>query len=151
MQGVVVFLIIALLQIYQEIYQWKKNENWLRFDRIMAMRLWSRFFGPPSGLYCCWRCIQERRRSIVDSRYCGHCSTNINRFFRPTWLTQATFTPWPWPWPWTRLWSREETVVDYAETFARVCNISCSVSLLVLREINSVQGGPKNGATDSWP
>jgi len=26
---------------------WKDFENRLRFDRIMAMRLWSDFFGPP--------------------------------------------------------------------------------------------------------
>ena len=50
-QGMVRFLINALLQIYQRILQWKKIVNRLRFDRSMAMRLGSRFFGPPCRLY----------------------------------------------------------------------------------------------------
>jgi len=46
MQEVIGFLITGLLQIYQEIFQWKKLVNWLRFDRIMAMSLWRHFFAP---------------------------------------------------------------------------------------------------------
>ena len=39
-------IITTLLQIYQKIFQWKKCENRLRFDRNMAMSLWPHFFGP---------------------------------------------------------------------------------------------------------
>jgi len=40
-------LITTLLQIYQRILHWIFFENWLRFDRIVATSLWSRFFHPP--------------------------------------------------------------------------------------------------------
>ena len=42
------FLVNSLLQIYYKIFQCKHFfENRLKFDRIMAMSLWPRFFGPP--------------------------------------------------------------------------------------------------------
>jgi len=47
MQGVVGFLITTLLQIYQGIFQWKNCQNQLRFDRIMAVSLWSHFLAHP--------------------------------------------------------------------------------------------------------
>ena len=46
-EGMVGFLIQSLLQIYQGIFQWKNFVNRLRFDRIMATRLWPHLFGPP--------------------------------------------------------------------------------------------------------
>ena len=50
-QGVMGFLITALLQIYQGIFQWKKW-TWVKIYRIMVMSLWSLCFGPPcSGIY----------------------------------------------------------------------------------------------------
>jgi len=39
LQGVLGFLITSLLQIYEGIFQWKKIENRLRFDRITAVSL----------------------------------------------------------------------------------------------------------------
>ena len=44
MQGAVGLLIAVYLQIYQGISQLKKFLNRLRFDRIMVMSLWPRFF-----------------------------------------------------------------------------------------------------------
>jgi len=46
-QGLVGFLITTSLKIYQEIFQWKRLENWLKFDRIMAMSLWPHFLAHP--------------------------------------------------------------------------------------------------------
>jgi len=39
MQGVVRFSVTTLLQIYQEIFQLKQFEKWLKFDRIMSCEL----------------------------------------------------------------------------------------------------------------
>jgi len=48
MKGMVGLAITNLLQIYQGILQWKKIENRLRFDRVMAMSLIvASLFGPP--------------------------------------------------------------------------------------------------------
>ena len=47
MQYLVGFLVTTLLQICYRICQWNFLENRLRFDRIMAMSLWRRFFCPP--------------------------------------------------------------------------------------------------------
>jgi len=46
MQEVVGLLIITLLRIYQGIFQ-RKNENLSRFDRVMAITLWSHFSANP--------------------------------------------------------------------------------------------------------
>jgi len=43
-QGVAGFIIISLLQIFYRIWQWQNFENRLRFDRIIAMSLWRRFW-----------------------------------------------------------------------------------------------------------
>ena len=51
MQGAVGLLIAVYLQIYQGISQLKKFLNRLRFDRIMVMSLWPRFFGSPCIVY----------------------------------------------------------------------------------------------------
>jgi len=44
-QGVMGFLITGLVQMYQEIFQWKNFKNRLRFDGVCG-----RLFGPPCKL-----------------------------------------------------------------------------------------------------
>jgi len=56
LQGVVRFLTMTLLQIYQGILRWKKTVNRLRFDRIMAMSLRPHFFGAHRDSWLNVRC-----------------------------------------------------------------------------------------------
>ena len=47
MQEVMGLLITTLLQIYQEIFQWKKIVKRLRFDKIVTVILWPYFLAHP--------------------------------------------------------------------------------------------------------
>ena len=66
MQGVVRLLITTLLQIYYSIFQRKHFENPLRFERIMAMRLLPRFYGPQFIQYMLCCCYLSQRIAVTD-------------------------------------------------------------------------------------
>jgi len=99
MISVMWFLITTLLQIYYRMFRWKKIENQLRFDKIVAMNLWPHFC--PTYKFarrCCGftaersagrRCLSIAARRSAENAGSATLTADIGSWAQTCWVSVA--------------------------------------------------------------